>query len=252
MSTHGKHAEEERVRLFARERKAHARTEDALRREQAARAEAQRLAAERAAILGTIADGVLIADPTGRVVFANDVARQLFDRVGMPILTEVASDDGPGGLPVLSPLRRAALHGETVAGTDLTLRRPSGKEIAVEVSATPVRAEDGAHLGAVLTIRDVTVHRELERQKDEFLANVSHDLRTPLTGIKASIGVVLANEPPGTPAPLHRLLVNIDAAADRMAALVADLLELNRLRAGRVTLRPTVCDLRELAGAAAR
>jgi signal transduction histidine kinase len=149
-------------------------------------------------------------------------------------------------------LQRAALHGETVVGTDLVLRRPSGKEIALEASAAPVRSDDGTLVGAVLTLRDVTAQRELERQKDEFLANVSHDLRTPLTGIKASIGVVLANEPPNLAAPLHRLLVNIDLAADRMTALVADLLELSRLRAGRVLFRPAVRDLREIARDAAQ
>lgn len=87
--------------------------------------------------------------------------------------------------------------------------------------------------------------RDLERQKDRFFANISHDLRTPLAAIKASIGVVLANEPPGTSEPIHRLLVNIDLAADEMAVLVDDLLQLNRLQAGRVRLRPTRLDLRE-------
>jgi PAS domain S-box-containing protein len=90
-----------------------------------------------------------------------------------------------------------------------------------------------------------------ERLKDEFFANVSHDLRTPVTAIKASVGVVLANEPPGLPAPLHRMLVNVDLAADRMVALVADLLELTRLQAGRVQLAPERHDLRALARRAA-
>ncbi len=93
----------------------------------------------------------------------------------------------------------------------------------------------------------VAAQRELERQKDEFVANVSHDLRTPVAAIKASIGVILANEPPAVSEPLHRLFTNIDRAADEMARLVDDLLELARLRAGRVQLRPVVCDLRELA-----
>ena len=90
-----------------------------------------------------------------------------------------------------------------------------------------------------------------ERLKDEFFANVSHDLRTPVTAIKASIGVVLANEPPGFPAPLHRMLVNADLAADRMVALVSDLLELTRLQAGRVQFEPERHDLRVLARSAA-
>jgi PAS domain S-box-containing protein len=85
---------------------------------------------------------------------------------------------------------------------------------------------------------------EAERLKDEFLANVSHDLRTPVAAVKASIGVILANEPPGTPEPLHRLLVNIDLASDRMVKLVSDLLELTRLQADRVRLERDWHDLR--------
>src|SRR5206468_12347688 len=75
---------------------------------------------------------------------------------------------------------------------------------------------------------------------------------TPLAGIKASIGVVLANEPPGTPEPLHRMFVNVELAADRMAKLVDDLLELGRLQAGQVRLRVDRCDLRALVQRTAR
>lgn len=77
---------------------------------------------------------------------------------------------------------------------------------------------------------------DLDRQKSEFFTNISHDLRTPLAAIKASAGVLLANEPPGLIPPLRRMLQNIDAAADEMSTLVEDLLELTRLRAGRVEL----------------
>ncbi len=98
----------------------------------------------------------------------------------------------------------------------------------------------------------LAVQRDLERQKDEFLANVSHDLRTPLTAIKHAIEVVLANEPPGVPTPLHELFVNIQQSAERMASLIDDLLELNRLRAGMVRLRAEPHDLRDVAARAGR
>jgi hypothetical protein len=83
-------------------------------------------------------------------------------------------------------------------------------------------------------------------------SSVSHDLRTPLAAITASIGVVLSNEPRRTPPALHRLLVNIDQAADDMGALVEALLELTRLQAGRVELRRGSTDLREVALRAVR
>jgi protein-histidine pros-kinase len=131
------------------------------------------------------------------------------------------------------------------SGLELSARHQDGSEIAVAINLSPVEAGDELLVTSI--IRDVTDQKSLERQKDEFLSNVSHDLRTPLAGIKASIGVVLANEPPDTPEPLHRLLVNIDLAADRMANLVSDLLELTRLRSGRAQLRLGQCDLRALA-----
>jgi signal transduction histidine kinase len=88
--------------------------------------------------------------------------------------------------------------------------------------------------------------QDLERERDEFFSSVSHDLRTPVAAIKAAIGVVLANEPPNMTPALHRLLGNIDLAADELAGLIDDLLEIARLQAGRVELYLSEVDLRDL------
>jgi signal transduction histidine kinase len=88
--------------------------------------------------------------------------------------------------------------------------------------------------------------RDLEHQRDEFFSSVSHDLRTPVAAIKAAITVVLANEPDNLPRGLHRLLGNIDLAADELAGLIDDLLEIARLQAGRVELWRSELDVREV------
>jgi signal transduction histidine kinase len=93
---------------------------------------------------------------------------------------------------------------------------------------------------------------DLERQRDEFFSSISHDLRTPVAAIKAAIGVVLANEPPNLSPALHRLLGNIDLAADELAKLIEDLLEMARLQAGRVELWRSEVDLRDVVARAVR
>jgi PAS domain S-box-containing protein len=226
--------------------------------ERAAHANAEKLAAERAAMLAQITDGVVIADRAGEIQFVNAVARRLlgmepgdpFDPDHAAMVT-VTRHDG-SNLRLRELLAPAALTGQTTISGDWHIQRGNGTVAVVEAMAVPVVTERGEHLGAVLTLHDETTNRALERQKDEFLANVSHDLRTPLATIKTSIGVVLANEPPDLAEPLHRLLVNIDLAADRIGRLVSDLLDLARLQAGRVPVRRVEVDLREIARRSAR
>ena len=228
-----------------------------LAREQAARAEAERLASERAAILGQIADAVLIVDPEGYVTFANVAAYRIFDQPtlsfapGRLVPWPLHDSRGTPLAPDEHPLVCAALRGEASIDRDWTVPRNGGTTV-VQGSAVPVLADDGRRLGAVLTLRDVTAQRDLERQKEEFFANASHDLRTPLMAIKSAIGVVLANEPAGTSAPIRRMFTNIDGAADEMARMVEDLLELARLRAGRALFTPLLRDLRDVATQAAQ
>lgn len=222
-------------------------------REQEARAEAERLAAERDAILRQLVDGVVIADPAGRITFGNAAARRLNDPLALePTLDAVARSDRvrtlDGRLRTYDeiPLVRA-LRGETVVGLEFRIRQPDGTETLVRNNAAPVRADDGSLLGAVVTIRDVTAEHALERQKDEFLASLSHDLQAPLTTIQTSVGVLLEHAAADLPEPLSRMLDHIERAGERMAALVAELLELARLQAGRVEPRQDRLDLGDLA-----
>src|SRR5262249_6648138 len=165
-----------------------------LQAERTARGAAEELAAEREAILRQVADGVILVDTRGAVTFVNRAGRALLGRPAPH-----AGEPDPAWRPVVDgrrrrleelPLVRSALRGETVVEAELRIGHAGGREVVVLGSALPVLAEDGASLGAVLTLHDVTAQRELERQKDELFANVSHDLRTPVAVVKTSVGVV--------------------------------------------------------------
>ncbi len=224
-----KRAEKERAELLAREKWA--------------RMEAERLAAEHAAVLGQIADGVVITDPSGSIVFMNEAARRIHGHVELRVPVQAYAETfglyTVDGRPIEStdlPLARAVLRGETVIDSEWMVRRPDGVEIIAQGSAAPVRAPDGTPLGAVLTVRDVTEQRTLERQKDEFLAAAAHDLKNPLTAIKGRIQllerrVARLEEPDRT--LIETGLAGIQASAARMLAQIDQLLDFTRYRMGR-------------------
>ena len=149
-----------------------------------ARQHVEQLAAERATILGQIVDGVIIADPAGRITFINEAALRLHGTTDPQTLTEhdglisqALTLDGRRYPPDELPLARAVLHDETVVAAEWRIRRPDETEIIAQGSATPVVAEDGRRLGAVLVLRDITTQRTLEHQKDELLAARDQALR---------------------------------------------------------------------------
>lgn len=160
------------------------------------------------------------------------------------VLRAVHSDD--------RPLLESLLGAPDSLTGPITLRwiHQDGTMVWTEQQTIPIRDESGDVVALEAIARNVTERqRELAHMRtmqDEFVSRVSHELRTPLSAIKASIGVVLANEPAGTPDALHRLLTNIDLAAEQMNHMVANLLELARLTAGRVEIRRDRCDLRAL------
>ena len=205
--------------------------------------ETQQGALEREAILGQIADGIVMADASGKVVFANAAAIRLLGTagVGTPAseLSEKFHAFAPSGEPLPSedfPLVRAALRNETIANQDVFIRRADGTELVIECSATPVISDEGRKLGAVVSFRDVTSHRTLERQKDDFLSAAAHDLKTPLTTIKG-LAQILARRAARANTPETNSLIEglnrIDATSTRMSGLINELLDVSRIQLGR-------------------
>jgi PAS domain S-box-containing protein len=134
-----------------------------------ARRRVESLAAERSAILGQIADVVITADPQGNITFANDAAVNLYG--GVEIGEPIWSEKQPFELLDLSGARRKAeavplyraVRSERVLNDEWRVRREDGTELTIVGSAVPVTDSAGKSLGAVMTARDVSEQRKLQR-----------------------------------------------------------------------------------------
>jgi two-component system phosphate regulon sensor histidine kinase PhoR len=179
------------------------------------------------AVLSVMAEGVIAIDARRRLVFANESANQLFgldhasvgrlvpELIRSPQIQEAVESTLSGTEPY---------EGEITVQTRETLLRVHDRVLAVH--GTPLPGAPPA--GAVLVFHDVTELRRLERVRQDFVANVSHELKTPLASIKAYTETLLDwavhddnyNE---------RYLKGIDEQADRLNQLILDLLSLARL-----------------------
>ena len=128
-------------------------------------------AAERDAILGQLAEGVIVTDPDGRITFVNDAAVRLHGverlDVGPDDYSEtyrLFTEDGRPYPPHELPLARAVMKGETVLNARWRIRRPDGSEVIAVGNARPVFNPDGSRIGAVLTLRDETARVEAENR----------------------------------------------------------------------------------------
>lgn len=135
--------------------------------------QAERQAAERAAILAHIAEGVVVTDAEGRITFVNEAATRLHGVARLDVAPEDYSETyhlfTEAGLPYPPqdlPLARA-VRGETVREQRWRIRRADGREVLAIGAARPVRTADGRQIGAVLTLRDDTTREAAERRLRE-------------------------------------------------------------------------------------
>ncbi len=224
-------------------------------------------------LLDSVPDAMVIADEAGHIVHANAQAERLFgwsrgELVGRPI-------------EILLPPRFRATHeghrsGYHAAprtrpmglGLDLSGLKKDGAEFSAEISLSPISLE--GRRGVVAAVRDVSERKLLEsrarlwskardevRERDEFLSVASHELRTPVTALQLQLQLLhrlaarAARGHEEVPRMLEQRVEALERQTRRIAVLVNEILEVSRMRLGRLELRYEPLDLAEIAQAAA-
>jgi two-component system phosphate regulon sensor histidine kinase PhoR len=189
------------------------------------------LAEERgrlAAVLGHMADGVLITDAAGRVEMVNPAAERLLG-------TSEGKSLGKTFGQVVAQYQNIELwkscrdRGEQQEDTV----EISHRNLFVRAIATPF--QEGDQRGFLVILQDLTHTQRLEAVRRDFIANLSHELRTPLAGLKALVDTLRGGALKDPPAA-KRFLKRMDAEVDALTQMVEELLELSRIESGRVPL----------------
>lgn len=204
------------------------------------------------AVIQTIPEAVMVArPPNGQIVASNAAAQRIFS---------IRSDDAPDirranqlkivtepGAKSTSPMIQALEEGKVITGVELRIRLPDGQLLPVVASAAPLRADDGSIDAVVGIFQDVSPLKEAERLRDEFISVVSHELRSPLTPIRGFSQIVARDlQREGGHQQHVDWLLTLQRHVDRVTRLVDDLLDVSRLRAGRLQIRRSPSDMVQL------
>lgn len=175
---------------------------------------------ELASLVDAVSEGILQIDPEGRVVRANPAATEL---LGLP--------RHPRGQAITTLVRNHELRrllDSAARGGATTTREITLDDQRLLVVSRPFA--DSHTRGAVIALIDLTELRRLEGVRRDFVANVSHELKTPLTSIRGYVETLLGAE---LPAETQRQFLDIvQKNAERLHRLVEDLLDLSRLESG--------------------
>jgi signal transduction histidine kinase len=196
---------------------------------------------ERAA-LASIADGVVISNVEGQVIVLNRAAVRMLrtdhdTALGQPVAALFEPFSARGRLTIVEAMARLCAdpysYGQSGEPAETIIEVGSR---FIQAHLSPVLTDVGEFLGVVITLREITREVEADRARSDFVSNVSHELRLPLTAIKGYCDLLLRDAVDQLDEDQGRFLQIVQSNADHLVALINDLLDISRVESYRLDL----------------
>lgn len=192
--------------------------------------------------LRSIGDGIVAVDLGGNMLFVNEVAFQIiksskfdtgkFDVSGIRCqdLFSLRNEKHPD--VSIDFLERIVKGERCIEDMHGVLARPNGSTISIAFSVNPILGEDDKLLGCMISLKDMTEERQVESAKDRFLSVAAHQLRTPLSGMRWHMEMILGGDIGEVSPEVKETIGKIHENTVRMVGLINDLLNVALLDAG--------------------
>jgi len=197
-------------------------------------------------IIRNVGEGLVVVDNQGNVQMLNPAAERLLganrvDGKDVPISQLLKGEH-------LLTLTRGPLDDDTDPVTkEIDLRSVNDETRRVlQASTAVIENEDGSTVGMVSVLSDITKQKQLDEMKSKFVANVSHELRTPLLAIEESLGLILGGVVGEVDTEQGKFLSIAQRNITRLSRLINDLLDVAKLEAGKMEMRPIDFELNDL------
>jgi PAS domain S-box-containing protein len=207
--------------------------------------------AQSEALFTSIGDGAIATDEFGRIIRINPVALNILEYSEKEVLGEwfpkivVALDDNLAPVSLIDrPITKAFLTGQSIS-EKMVYRTKHGNYRPVQVTVSPILLHSRP-IGAIEVFRDITLEREVDRMKSEFISLASHQLRTPLSAIKTYSHMLIDGYMGDLSPAQKKALRTILGASNRMNELVNMLLNVSRIESGSIAVNPKMHNANKL------
>ena len=194
-------------------------------------------------ILETMAEGVVIINIKGKLTYANPMAKKILGFKKNEDIENAYRNPNwkylnlDGSLLTIKehPVYVAMKTDQAVYDYEIGIQPPAKEVFYISVNAAPIHDESGMIIGSIGTFMDVTNRRKAIQQKDDFISVASHELKTPITSLKASLQLLdRMKDKPG--AMLPRLIEQANKSMQKVSNLIEDLLNASKVTEGHLHL----------------
>lgn len=199
--------------------------------------EVENITIKQSTLLNTLVDALILIDENNNITAFNIAATQLFGYSAEEVIGK--------NVRLLCPEPVRAEHDKYIArynntqqkhivgrGREVIAERKDGSTFPILLSVSEMWLDGQRHFTGL--IKDLTLQKESERVKNEFISTVSHELRTPLTSIRGSLGLIVGGAG-GEMSAQHKSLVNIAVNnTERLLLLINDILDIEKIEAGKL------------------
>ncbi|MES3016949.1 MAG: ATP-binding protein [Bacteroidota bacterium] len=206
-------------------------------------------------ILETMAEGVVIVDVEGMLTYANPLAQKILctdinEKSTSIYGTEKWQNLDVDGRPLASkdhPIAIMMAKGKEVYDHEIAIQPVNFERFYISVNAAPIRDQNGTLIGGVGTFMDVTNRRKISQQKDEFISVASHELKTPLTSLKASMQILTRlMQTNKTSDKIPEFVEKANKNLTKILYLTEDLMNVSKIQHGQLPLNKTTFNLTKL------
>ncbi|WP_294315022.1 ATP-binding protein [uncultured Chryseobacterium sp.] len=195
-------------------------------------------------ILETMAEGVGVIDATGQLVYANPMAQQILGLSESKIKERTYDDPKWQNLRLDGTLLPSEEHPMSIMMStqkpvydhEVGVKAPERDIMYISINAAPLFDDEGNLTGGIGTFMDVTTRRMLTQGKEDFISIASHELKTPVTALKASLQLLQRSHDRLPPESRAKLLDQSIKSLDKLSGLINSLLDTSRIEQGQLKL----------------